>query len=140
MTEAASILAGPLVTEGLAPDIAGRIKMALELVQRVRASLAEKLAAFADVPGALRAGLEQLGHNGGVVPTALVFGLMFGAGLVAERLLGPRPRPTGASHPDQDIASRLVELLLAGARDLGRLLIFSIAALAVMLATGGGGR
>ena len=72
MTEAASILAGPLVTEGLAPDIAGRITMALELVERMRTGLVEKLAAFADVPGALHTGLEQLGHNGGVVPTALI--------------------------------------------------------------------
>ena len=45
-----------------------------------------------------------------------------------------------APHPDQGIASRLVELLLAGVRDLGGLLIFSVAALAMMLVAGGGGR
>ena len=64
-------------------------------------------------------------------------------------MFAPASRPSGCSargpgrrgtHPDQDIASRLVELLLAGARDLGGLLIFSFAALAVMLVAGGEGR
>ncbi|MFL5336798.1 MAG: mechanosensitive ion channel family protein, partial [Geminicoccaceae bacterium] len=140
MTEGASVLPALPVAEGLAPDIAGRITMALELVERVRASLAEKLAAFADVPAALRVGLEQLRHDGGVVPTALAFGLMLAAGLAAERLLGPRTRSRKEPQPGQDIGSRLIELLLAGARDLGCLLIFSVAALAVMLVAGGQGR
>ena len=60
MTEAVSILPGPVVPEGLAPDIAGRIAMALELVERLRCSLAEKLAAFAGVPAALRVGLGAI--------------------------------------------------------------------------------
>ena len=105
MTEAASILAGPLVTDGSAPDIAGRIKMALELVERMRTGLAKKLAAFADVPAAFRTGLEQLGHHGGLLPTALTFGLMLGAGLVPSGCSARGPgrcrhrTPTRAWHP-----------------------------------------
>jgi moderate conductance mechanosensitive channel len=140
MTEAVSILPGPVVPEGLAPDIAGRIAMALELVERLRCSLAEKLAAFAGVPAALRVGLEQLRDHGGVVPTALTFCLMVAAGLAAERLLDPRTRSRGDPRPDQDAGARLVELLLAGARDLAGVLIFGVAASAVMLMVGGQGR
>ena len=73
MTEAASILAGPLVTDGLAPDIAGRIKMALELVERTRTGLAKSSPPLPTYRQALRAGLEQFGDHGGVLPTALTF-------------------------------------------------------------------
>src|SRR3954453_16368281 len=118
MTEAVSILPGPVVPEGLAPDIVGRIMMALDLMERLRSSLAEKLAAFAGVPAALRVGLGQLRDHGGVVPTALTFCLMLAVGVAAERLIGPRARPSGDPRPDQDAAARLVGLLLAGARDL----------------------
>lgn len=140
MMEAPSLQPGLLAAEGLAPDIAGRITMALDMVERVRVGLAEKFAAFADAPAALLAGLERLGADGGVAPTALVFGLMLAAGLSAERLLGPGRGPTGEPHPDEEIGSRLAHLLLAGARELGGLLIFSLAALAVMLLAGGRGQ
>jgi hypothetical protein len=41
MTEAASALSRQPVVDGLAPDIAGRITIALDLVERLRGGLAE---------------------------------------------------------------------------------------------------
>ena len=68
MTEATSLLAGTTAAEGLAPDIAGCISMALTVVERLRAGLAEKLAAFADVPEAFRPGWSSWATMAALVP------------------------------------------------------------------------
>src|SRR5262249_12216568 len=140
MTEAVTPLAGALDPQGLAPDIAGRITMALSVVERVRDGLAEKLAAFADVTAAVSSGLQRLQESGGLVPLALGFGLMLAAGLVAERLLGPRRVPAATSGAGCSLNSRLIQLMVTIARDACGLVIFSVAALAVMVLAGGRGQ
>jgi hypothetical protein len=138
---------GALAADDLAPDIAARIGMALEVVERLRAGLEARIAAFADLPDALAVGLDRLREDGGILPVALAFGLMLTVGAAAEWLTRRPWRRPPVPHADAvpesppgEVSPRLVPLLAGFASDLGRLSVFAAAASGVLLLASGGER